>query len=545
MDNARLFSSPLTRLTEARRSSALFATTLFSVATLCAPAASAALREYRMQFQPSPSSDATGYTMHIGTESGDYQAEFDLGSPPPQGGEVIYSLDLEDSVDLFVALRSYDLAGETSAFSNEVRVSAIPVPAPPPTTGGSGGDDGGNGGGDDGANGGDTGGGDDGSGGDSGSNGGDSGSDNGGDSDGGFGDGMGNGDGTPVPLDGDVGLGLGILPGGFLSQLLGDQSLEALTSGSLAGNASIHPSRCDLDGDDDLDLVVGFDKRGKGNVAILLIEDGEVVQQQTFAAGTEAYREKSGATWPACGDLDGDGRGEIVVGFGLTMRGTVQILDDVSTGPQPLIHESTDVGGFMQVPVPRRYWGPIFPALGDVDGDGRDEIVAGLGRTSIGRIVVLDDARSGFEVHAGNEGQRPWLDIMKLARKTRMRAMPALGDFDGDGKDEIAVSFGTGSGGRVAILDDAERGFPTRTDDVWIVTAGREGYQADDGATRSAFGDLDGDGVDELVVGFMRDGAHEVQVFDDMLSSMRPMGGMDGFVAAQTADTVVYPAPLD
>lgn len=542
MDNARLSSSLFTRSNETRRPSALFAATLFSLATLAAPSASAALREYRLQFAPSPSAEAAGYTMHVGLQSGTYATEFDLGSPPPQGGEIVYSLDLEDSVDLFVALRSYDLSGETSEFSNELRVAAtpVPVPAPPPTGGGTGVDAGDGSGGSDGPTGGGESGGGDSSGSDSGNTGGETGGETGGD----FGDGMGQSEGAPVPLDGDIGVGVGVLPGGLMSQLLGDRSLESLTMDSLAGGGAIHPSRCDLDGDGDSDLLIGFDKKGKGRIAIIMIEDGEVAGQTTLMTGTEAYREVSGATWPACGDVDGDGRGEIVVGFGLTMRGMVQVLDDVTTRFLPLVSERTDEEGFMQIPVPRRYWGPIFPALGDIDGDGRDEIVAGLGRTKVGRIVVLDDAKANFGVHPGNKGKRSWIDVLDTARSMRMRAHPAVGDFDGDGKDEIAVSFGTGSGGQVAILDDAERGFPTSVEDVWYVQTGRDAYQREDGATRSAFGDLDGDGVDELVVGFMRDGAHEVQVFDDMLSSMRPMGGTDGFVAAQNSETVVFPAPL-
>ncbi len=551
MDNARLSSSLFTRLSESRRRSALFAATLFSLATLAAPSASAALREYRLQFAPSPSDDAAGYTMHVGLESGNYVGEFDLGSPPPQGGEIVYSLDLEDSVDLFVALRSYDLSGETSRFSNELRVAAIPAPAPvpAPTDGGDegaggstdGGDDGSTGGGE---TGGETGGTTDGNTG--GETGGDSGGDSAGNTGGDSGDGMGESEGAPVPLGDDVGVGLGVLPGGLMSRLLGDRSLESLTMDSLAGDGAIHPSRCDLDGDGDLDLLIGFDKKGKGRIAIIMIENGEVVSQTTLQTAPPAYRNRntSGATWPACGDVDGDGRGEIVVGFDIMMRGVVQVLDDVTTGFAPMASERTDEAGFMQIPVPKRYWGPIFPALGDIDGDGRDEIVAGLGRGRIGRIVILDDAQDGFGVHPGNKGKHSWIDVLDVTRSKRMLAMPAVGDFDGDGKDEIAVSFGTGSGGQVAILDDAENGFPTSTDDVWYVQTGRDAYQSEDGATRSAFGDIDGDGVDELVVGFMRDGAHEVQVFDDMLSAMRPMGGVDGFVTAQNSETVVFPAPL-
>jgi hypothetical protein len=122
--------------------------------------------------------------------------------------------------------------------------------------------------------------------------------------------------------------------------------------------------------------------------------------------------------------------------------------------------------------------------------------------------------------------------------------MPALGDVDGDGRDEIVVSFGRGSGARIALLDDAIDGFPMTSSDVTLLTTGRPDYRKKDGATRSAFGDVDDDGYDELIVGFRRRGRHEVQVFDDLRAGMRPMVADDGFISASGAP-VIIPTPLN
>jgi hypothetical protein len=102
---------------------------------LVASNAHAALNEYRMSFQPSPSPSAVGYTLHIGETPGDYSTEFDLGnlSASTAGATIVYALDLEDSADLFVAMRAYDVAGVSSDYSNEYRVSAaVPAPVPEP-----------------------------------------------------------------------------------------------------------------------------------------------------------------------------------------------------------------------------------------------------------------------------------------------------------------------------------------------------------------------------------------------------------------------------
>lgn len=115
---------------------------LTTLVLLFSNTANAELHEYRMTFEPSPSGDALGYTLHIGQASRDYSADFDMGSLPTStpGGTIIYALDLEDSSDLYVALRAYDDAGVNSDFSNELKVSAVitappepePVPEPAP-----------------------------------------------------------------------------------------------------------------------------------------------------------------------------------------------------------------------------------------------------------------------------------------------------------------------------------------------------------------------------------------------------------------------------
>ena len=105
------------------------------------------------------------------------------------------------------------------------------------------------------------------------------------------------------------------------------------------------------------------------------------------------------------------------------------------------------------------------------------------------------------------------------------------------------MSFGKGSGARVAILNDAIDGFPMTSADAFLLTTGRPSYQKKDGATTSAVLDADGDGIDELIVGFRRAGRHEVQVFDDMTVGMRPMIADNGFFSATDTSVTIVPTP--
>ena len=48
------------------------------------------------------------------------------------------------------------------------------------------------------------------------------------------------------------------------------------------------------------------------------------------------YNAANGETWPACGDLDGDNKDEIVVGLGNGSGGWVQIFDDATNDYSPM-----------------------------------------------------------------------------------------------------------------------------------------------------------------------------------------------------------------
>ncbi len=502
----------------------------FLVLVLSASVSSAALREYRVHFQPSPSPTTAGYTLHIGPAPGNYQANFDLGAPPVQGGTVVYAVDLEDSIELYVALRAYDSSGAKSSFSNEIRVEAVvaappPDPTPPPA------------------------------------------------------------DPTPPPTDptpppsvptpppaapaptppapvptlppvvsgnpvpGDSRLGLSTSTGGLISMVRADGQLEFLTMDSLADPGDLRPTRCDLDGDGDRDLVIGFGQGSEGQIAMIMLENGAVSSVTSIEAGPERYRKRYGRSHPACGDLDGDGRAEIVIGFAAPMRGVVQVFDDMATGFRPLASARSNDEGYMQIPVPPRFFGAAYPAIGDLDGDGLAELVVGLGRTARGgRLIVLDDVVAGFAIHAGNRTGEPWLrlDPDPNRRMRLTRTMPAMGDIDGDGRDEIVVAFGRGSRSRIAILNDALEGLAQRPQDVLILSTGRSIYQRRDGATRVALGDVDDDGMDEIVVGFRRTGGHEVQVIDDPAGGLRPMvSGSDVFITIANASKRIIPSPAD
>lgn len=464
--------------------------------------AAADAQAFYFVFEPSPSQNAVGYMVHLGERPGEYLFNIDIGSPPSNEEAIVYSATLENSIDHYIALTAYDGDGNASAYSNELVVAAAtpeppppapspepeptpepeadpePSPLPDPGT-----------------------------------------------------------DPQPEPLPSIAGARLGVTAdaSGLISTILEDGSLADLTLDSLASDGDLRPARCDLDSDGDIDLVLGFGSGSNGQVALVYLEQEAVVSVDSIQVGDAPYHAADGQTHPACGDIDGDGRSELVIGMGPDYEEVLQVLDDHQSGFAAYAL-SASPAGLLAAPVNRQITNlgsALVPALGDIDGDGRDELVVGFAQSGIRLIAILDDGLAEFAQHPRITSNSP---LIRVAKSNQVDSrgggtFPALGDWDGDGLDEIAVGFGANSDGWVAFLDDAERMEFDRYSGYLMIPVGRDEYRSGLGSSRPAFGNIDDDPADELLVGFGGDRGHELQIFDDFVAGgMNAMRGGIGFV---------------
>ncbi|MBI3270726.1 MAG: VCBS repeat-containing protein [Planctomycetes bacterium] len=127
---------------------------------------------------------------------------------------------------------------------------------------------------------------------------------------------------------------------------------------------------------------------------------------------------------PAVADLDGDGKLETIVGGSL---GNVHFLSATGTQLGPPAQLAGSIGG--------------PPAIADLDGDGVPDLVVGT-RTKRpdGGLVY---AVSGKEGHA---------ELWRRRGTDRVSATPAVGDVDGDGRPEVLYQ-GDPPNGKIVCVD--------------------------------------------------------------------------------------------
>jgi hypothetical protein len=269
-------------------------------------------------------------------------------------------------------------------------------------------------------------------------------------------------------IDGDgrdeIVIGLGPVPGdpsipGGRFQVL-DDDYTHLAWGRIdwaaynGANGESWPACGDIDGDGKDEIIIGlgpYPTEG-GWLEAFGYDAGDVAHKAWIRVTWELYNSQSGETRPACGDIDGDGRDEIVIGLGPVAGepsipgGYFQILDDDYTH---LAWGQINWGAYNSANGENR------PACGDVDGDGEDEIIIGLGPyPADGGWLEIFEFDVGTVAHK-DWGRVHWMEYSALNGETR----PTCGDMDGDGKDEIVVGLGQGGGGRIEILDDASTGY--------------------------------------------------------------------------------------
>lgn len=249
----------------------------------------------------------------------------------------------------------------------------------------------------------------------------------------------------------------------------------------------------DMDGDGRDELLVGIGPYPQNGGWAAVLDDAQAgfALRRWIRMSNYYYNMRNGETWPACGDVDGDGRAEMILGPGPTTggySGYVEVFDDLLTSSTTAIAR-VSTGRYIY----NYYNGEVRPSCGDVDGDGRAEIIFGYGPylSEGGYVDVHEDRVGAYGLVARLRVQ--WSGYNASNGATQ----PACGDTDGNGQADIVVGLGRGGAGTFEVFRGASGGYAHR---AWG-TVPWSSYNSYDGQTRVACGDLDGDGRAETAVG--------------------------------------------
>lgn len=287
-------------------------------------------------------------------------------------------------------------------------------------------------------------------------------------------------------------------------------------------------------------LELTDDATAELELAVDTFAEGQAWESDTLSGhpGFNGYGGQT-ARSAAAGDVDGDGRDEVLVAYAIDseVAGANRVFVEVLNGKKERVGETVLIGDYSSSVT-------LTIEAGDVDGDGDDDMVLAIASDGAAIIHVL--INSNGELVQNDSLQR---ELEPFSENSNLSVELALGNIDRDNGQELVVIInefeGDASQASYTIFDDA------KTEMIILdagPVAGRDGQLYAALVADVALGDIDADGKDEIVMAglteFRSSGcdsySHIHVALDDAANgdeSLKPIGALylrDTYVASGT-----------
>ncbi|MFO0849075.1 MAG: FG-GAP-like repeat-containing protein [Gemmataceae bacterium] len=270
----------------------------------------------------------------------------------------------------------------------------------------------------------------------------------------------------------------------------------------------VRTAAADFNADGVPDIVAGT---GPGRATRVVVLDGKT-QSELFAVDPfEASF--TGGVYVAAGDLTGDGRADLV------------ITPDEGGGPRARVFSGAGFGqiaDFFGIEDPN-FRGGARAAVGDVNGDGKADLVVAAGFGGGPRIAVFDGTSMNPDP---TKVVKLFGDFLAFEDSLRNGTFVALGDANGDGKADVIAGGGPGGGPRVSAFSGASllAGGDNRVNRIADFFAGDVNSR---GGVRVAVKNLDGDTLADVVTGAGSGAGSRVTPYTGKAIGAAPFGPTD------------------
>jgi hypothetical protein len=298
----------------------------------------------------------------------------------------------------------------------------------------------------------------------------------------------------------------------------------------------------DINNDGNDDLIIGDPTAGKGYV-VFGSSDGfdpglsfsELDGSNGFVLNGLSDGDQLGFTVSDAGDVDGDGIDDFVIGARNAREAYVVYGKAGDYDPMLDLSSLDGSNGFT---VRAKASGPLYAVsdAGDINGDGADDVIVGS-RGGAGYVVFGSDDRSIDLLGAADlDGANGFAIVGVDALSSSPVSVSGAGDINGDGFDDVIMgvkmAYGEQFAGKSFVIFGSGDGFDATVDVDDL--DGTNGFRIDgagrihhSGASVSEAGDINDDGLDDLIIG--APGAN---------SSYIVYGSRDGFSGTLSLDSI-------